>query len=151
MLLQEKKRKNNWNQSYKRIQDPKVKVVKPLKYLLFVKRYGKVIKCTKMKLLKGFLDKLGKIKGRRQTKLHVQSHHKITKAIKQARSVGLIPQKLEISSTFKRIVRKKKQLGKGGKAPQVSKSPKIVENRKGLEKNNTIEIKKKNAKAAIQQ
>lgn len=89
-----KRKRNNWNQSLKsnssKIKKPK-KLRKSLQYLLILKKFDNVVDYKNIKLLKGFLNKYGKIRPRRKTRIKIQNQKKVSKAIRKARALGLIP------------------------------------------------------------
>jgi ribosomal protein S18 len=88
-----KPKRTNWDQSLRSttVKTTKVKKIKKsLQYLLLLKRF-KTIDYKNIKLLKAFLTKYGKIRARRKTRVNIQQQRKIAKAIRKARSVGLIP------------------------------------------------------------
>ena len=67
-------RRNNWNQSLKtsKISQKPTKVRKSLQYLLILKKFDNVVDYKNIKLLSAFLNKYGKIKPRRKTRLSIQ-------------------------------------------------------------------------------
>lgn len=89
-----KVKRTNWNQSLRsattKVNKPK-KVRKSLQYLLLLKKFNNVIDYKNIKLLKAFLNKYGKIRSRRKTRVCVQKQRAVAKAIRKARSFGLIP------------------------------------------------------------
>ena len=88
------KKNNNWNQSLKStsITDrPKKRVRKSLQYLLILKKFDNVIDYKNIKLLSAFLNRYGKIKPRRKTRLSIQKQHTVAKAIRKARALKLLP------------------------------------------------------------
>jgi small subunit ribosomal protein S18 len=91
-----KKKRTNWNQTLKSTvqkagNNKTLKVKKSLQYILLLKKFKNVIDFKNIKLLKAFLTKYGKIKARRKTRIPVQKQRSISKAIRKARSFGLIP------------------------------------------------------------
>ena len=87
------KKRTNWNQSLRsssKTQKTK-RIKKSLQYLLLLKKFNNIIDYKNIKLLKGFLTKYGKIRPRRKTRIPVQKQHKIAKAIRKSRALGLIP------------------------------------------------------------
>lgn len=87
------KKRTNWNQSLKnttKLTKPK-KIRKSLQYLLILKKFNNLIDYKNIKLLKAFLTKYGKIRPRRKTRISIQKQHTIAKAIRKARSFGLLP------------------------------------------------------------
>ena len=56
-----------------------------------LKKFNNNIDYTNIRLLKAFLNKYGKIKPRRKTRLNVQKQREIAKAIRKSRALGLIP------------------------------------------------------------
>ena len=94
--LQPKKNRINWSQSHKKKdievkKDTKKKVKKALQYALFLKTYNYFYNYKDVEFLTPFLTKYGKIRPRRKTRLTVQQHHQITKTIRKARALGVIP------------------------------------------------------------
>ena len=89
-----KVKRTNWNQSLrsatKKVNKTK-KVKKSLQYLLLLKKFNNEIDYKNIKLLKAFLTKYGKIRPRRKTRIPIQKQHKIAKAIRKSRALGLIP------------------------------------------------------------
>lgn len=88
-------KRTNWNQSLRsstvlKPTKPK-KIKKSLQYLLILKKFNNVIDYKNLKLLKAFLNKYGKIRPRRKTRISVQKQKKIARAIRKSRSFGLIP------------------------------------------------------------
>ena len=87
------KKRTNWNQSLRtnsKLSKPK-KIKKSLQYLLLLKKFKNIVDYKNVKLLKAFLTKFGKIRPRRKTRIPVQKQHKIAKAIRKSRALGLIP------------------------------------------------------------
>ena len=87
------KKRGNWNQSLKRTTDttkPK-RVRRSLQYLLLLKKFDNVVDYKNLKLLSAFLTKHGKIRSRRKTRINIQQQKQVSKAIRKARAVGLIP------------------------------------------------------------
>lgn len=88
-------KRTNWNQSLRSATATKPakqkKVKKSLQYLLILKKFNNVIDYKNIKLLKAFLNKYGKIRPRRKTRMKVQKQKEIAKAIRKSRSFGLIP------------------------------------------------------------
>lgn len=88
------KKNNNWNQSLKsKDNNPNTKkrVRKSLQYLLILKKFDNVIDYKNVKLLSAFLNRYGKIKPRRKTRLSVQKQRAIAKAIRKARALKILP------------------------------------------------------------
>jgi small subunit ribosomal protein S18 len=87
------KKRTNWNQSLLSLKPVKSdkKIKKPLQYLLLLKKFENVIDYKNIKLLKAFLNKYGKIRSRRKTRIPVQKQRAISKAIRKSRSFGLLP------------------------------------------------------------
>ena len=67
------------------------KIRKSLQYLLLLKKFKNRIDYKNVKLLKAFLNKYGKIRPRRKTRISVQKQHAIAHAIKKSRAFKLIP------------------------------------------------------------
>ena len=89
-----KKRRDNWNQSLKRntkIENRTPRVRKSLQYLLLLKKFDNAIDYKNLKLLSAFLTKYGKIRSRRKTRIRIQQQKAISKSIRKARALGLIP------------------------------------------------------------
>ena len=89
------KKRINWNQTLKSGSTSKLtkvkKIKKSLQYLLILKKFHGVIDYKNIRLLKAFLNKYGKIKPRRKTRISVQKQRQISKAIRKSRALGLIP------------------------------------------------------------
>ena len=89
-----KKKRINWQQSLK-VQDTNnlkpIKIKKSLQYIMLLKKFDNVIDYKNVKLLKAFLTKYGKIRPRRKTRVTVQNQRTISKAIRKARALGIIP------------------------------------------------------------
>ena len=88
------KRNNNWNQSLKSKDintKTKKRVRKSLQYLLVLKKFDNIIDYKNVKLLSAFLNRYGKIKPRRKTKLSIQKQRSVAKAIRKARALKLLP------------------------------------------------------------
>jgi len=89
------KKRTNWNQSLRSASGVKTvktkRIKKSLQYLLLLKKFNNSIDYTNIRLLKAFLNKYGKIKPRRKTRLSVQKQREIAKAIRKSRALGLIP------------------------------------------------------------
>jgi small subunit ribosomal protein S18 len=88
-------KRTNWNQSLRsttttKLTKPK-KIKKSLQYLLILKKFNNVIDYKNIKLLKAFLNKYGKIRPRRKTRVSIQKQKKIARAIRKSRSFGVIP------------------------------------------------------------
>lgn len=89
-----KKRRINWNQSLQTrstVAKGTERVRKSLQYRLLVKKFENQIDYKNIKLLQAFLTPYGRILPRRKTRLSVQEHRAISKAIRKARAFGLIP------------------------------------------------------------
>ena len=93
-------RRNNWNQSLKtsKISKKPTKVRKSLQYLLILKKFDNVIDYKNIKLLSAFLNKYGKIKPRRKTRLSIQQQRTVAKAIRKARDLKLLPFVYDVKS-----------------------------------------------------
>lgn len=90
----QKKKRINWSQSLKKPSSKPLKgtkVKKSLQYLFLINKYHNLIDYKNIKLLKAFLTKYGKIRSRRKTRIKVQFQKLIAKAIRKARSFGLLP------------------------------------------------------------
>jgi small subunit ribosomal protein S18 len=87
------KKKTNWNQSLLSLKPKKFekKMKKSLQYLFLLKKFEETIDYKNIKLLKAFLNKYGKIRSRRKTKIPVQKQRAISKAIRKSRAFGLLP------------------------------------------------------------
>jgi ribosomal protein S18 len=89
-----KKKRINWQQSLQSTtagSKSSLKIKKSLQYILLLKKFDNVIDYKNVKLLKAFLTKYGKIRPRRKTRVNVQSHREMAKAIRKARAFGVIP------------------------------------------------------------
>lgn len=87
------KKRTNWNQSLRsetKTNKPK-KVRRSLQYLLVLKKFNNVVDYKNIKLLKAFLNKYGKIRPRRKTRISIQQQRSISKAIRKSRAYGIIP------------------------------------------------------------
>jgi len=87
------KKRTNWNQTLKspnKSNKPK-RIRKSLQYLLLLKKFNNVIDYKNVKLLKAFLNKYGKIRPRRKTRIPIQKQRAIAKAIRKSRAFGIIP------------------------------------------------------------
>jgi ribosomal protein S18 len=87
------KKRTNWNQSLSPVKALKAekKVKKTLQYLLLLRKFNNIIDYKNIKLLKAFLNKYGKIRSRRKTRISIQKQRAISKAIRKSRALGLIP------------------------------------------------------------
>lgn len=89
------KKRNNWNQSLatttKNASSRPKRVKKSLQYLLLLKKFDNIVDYKNIQLLKAFLTKYGKIRARRKTRISIQQQRRVSKAIRRARAVGLIP------------------------------------------------------------
>lgn len=87
------KKRTNWSQSLISVKTakPEKKLKKSLQYLLLLKKFNNIIDYKNIKLLKAFLNKYGKIRSRRKTRIPVQKQRAISKAIRKSRALGLIP------------------------------------------------------------
>jgi small subunit ribosomal protein S18 len=89
-----KKKNNNWNQSLKsvnKVSTRPTKLKKSLQYIFLLRKFKNVVDFKNVKLLKAFLTKYGKIRPRRKTRITVQKQRRISKAIRKARAMGIIP------------------------------------------------------------
>ena len=89
-----KKKRINWNQSLKSTTSKPskpLKIKKSLQYILLLKKFNNTIDYKNIKLLKAFLTKYGKIRPRRKTRVTVQHQRLISKSIRKARALGIIP------------------------------------------------------------
>lgn len=88
------KKRTNWNQSLRAL-TPKInkskKIKKSLQYLLILKKFNNIIDYKNIKLLRAFLNKYGKIRPRRKTKVSIQQQRAVAKAIRKSRALGIIP------------------------------------------------------------
>jgi ribosomal protein S18 len=93
LLANSAKKRTNWNQSLLSIKSNKSekKIKKSLQYLLLLKKFDQVIDYKNIQLLKAFLNKYGKIRSRRKTRIPIQLQRSISKAIRKSRAFGLIP------------------------------------------------------------
>jgi len=87
------KKRTNWNQSLSPVKALKAekKVKKTLQYLLLLRKFNNIIDYKNIKLLKAFLNKYGKIRSRRKTRISIKKQRAISKAIRKSRALGLIP------------------------------------------------------------
>jgi small subunit ribosomal protein S18 len=87
------KKRTNWNQSLSLNKEIKLekKIKRSLQYILLLKKFDNIIEYKNIKLLKAFLNKFGKIRPRRKTRIPLQQQRSLAKSIKKARSFGLIP------------------------------------------------------------
>jgi ribosomal protein S18 len=94
------KKRSNWNQSLlsKKAMKSEKKIKKSLQYLLLLKKFENIIDYKNIKLLKAFLNKYGKIRSRRKTRIPVQKQRAISKAIRKSRAFGLIPFTCNVNS-----------------------------------------------------
>lgn len=89
-----KKKRINWSQSLKSRADIAAesnRIRKSLQYILLLKKFHNVIDYKNVKLLTAFLNKYGKIRPRRKTRVTVQRQKAVAHAIRKARAFGLIP------------------------------------------------------------
>jgi small subunit ribosomal protein S18 len=91
-----KKKRVNWHQSLKSnsekiTKDKDSKFKKSLQFILLLKKFDNIIDFKNIRLLKAFLTKYGKIRPRRKTRVSPQQQRAISKSIKKARALGLIP------------------------------------------------------------
>lgn len=93
-----KRKKINWSQSLKSLRHrftlsrkEKFKLQKSLRYILLLRKHKYLIDYKNAKLLKAFLSKSGKIKASRKTRVKLCYQRKISKAIRRARVLGLLP------------------------------------------------------------
>ena len=87
------KKRTNWDQSLRSSSQnnkPK-KVRRSLQYLLVLKKFNNVVDYKNINLLTASLNKYGKIRPRRKTRISVQQQRLISKAIRKSRAYGLIP------------------------------------------------------------
>ena len=56
-----------------------------------LKKFDNVVDYKNVKLLSAFLNKYGKIKPRRKTRLSIQQQRSVAKAIRKARDLKLLP------------------------------------------------------------
>jgi small subunit ribosomal protein S18 len=135
--LEKKRPKGNWKQRLverrfsidgkplqKKKKTKRKKIFKKsLFYIFFLKKIlGKQkqkISYLNLKLLKVFLTKYSKIKPRRKTRIKVQEQRNISKAIRRARTEGLLPFTVQV--TVKRPIKKKKNFSQKNKFSKISK------------------------------
>ena len=86
------KKRTNWNQSLRiaKLAKPEKKIRKNLQYILLLRKFHNTIDYKNIKLLKAFLNKYGKIRSRRKTRVSIQKQRVISKAIRKSRDLGLI-------------------------------------------------------------
>jgi ribosomal protein S18 len=103
------KKRANWNQSLSSLKFSKVepKRKRTLQSLLILKKSDSIIDYKNIKLLKAFLNKYGKIKSRRKTKVSIQEQRRLSKAIRKARYYGLFPVRVSIMSAKKNYEKSK--------------------------------------------
>ncbi len=89
------KKRTSWSQTSRSSSFSKgktfKKIKKSLQYLLVLRKFNNIIDYKNIRLLKAFLNKYGKIKPRRKTRIPTQRHHSIARAIRKSRALGLIP------------------------------------------------------------
>ena len=95
------KKRPNWNQGLKSSKTIKggnkpKKIKKSLQYLLILKKFNNAVDYKNIKLLRAFLTKFGKIKARRKTRISIQQQHLVSKAIRKARALRLIPFTIDV-------------------------------------------------------
>jgi small subunit ribosomal protein S18 len=85
--------KSNWDQSLRSLTKTKKtkRIRKSLQYLLVLKKFDNVVDYKNPKLLSAFLNKYGKILPRRKTQLSIQQQRAVSKAIRKARALKIIP------------------------------------------------------------
>lgn len=83
---------------YRTFKDRKKRTKKKrtLLYIFFLKKFKSLVDYTNINLLKIFLTKFGKIKANRKTRVNVQQHRKIAKAIRKARIEKLLPFSIKV-------------------------------------------------------
>lgn len=91
-----KKKRVNWHQNLKNnaekfTKDKDSKFKKSLQFILLLRKFDNLIDFKNIKLLKAFLTKYGKIRPRRKTRVSPKQQRAISKSIKKARALGLIP------------------------------------------------------------
>jgi small subunit ribosomal protein S18 len=99
-VINKKKKKTYWKQSLKSSESKTLKVPKikkSLKFILLLKKFNNNIDYKNIKLLKAFLTKNGKIKSRRKTRIKLQHQRKISKSIRKARCLGLLPFTVQVN------------------------------------------------------
>ena len=93
-------KRTNWNQSLRstttKLTKPK-KIKKSLQYLLILRKFQNIVDYKNVKLLKAFLNKYGKIRPRRKTRVAIQQQKKIARAIRKSRAVGIIPYTCDVT------------------------------------------------------
>jgi ribosomal protein S18 len=88
------KERINWDQSLHLldpIQTSRYNFKKSLCYILLLRKLKNVIDFKNIKFLQIFLNKSGKIRSRRKTRISSYNQRTIAKAIKKARATSLIP------------------------------------------------------------
>ncbi len=89
-----KNNRTNWNQRLKS-KETKIKtkkrIKKSLRYLIFLKKNENNIDYTNIRLLKAFITKTGKIRPRRKSRILLWQQRKLSKSIRRARVLGLLP------------------------------------------------------------
>lgn len=93
-MINTQRKRIDWSQSIPSLEQKvlkPVKLKKSLQYILLLKKFNNIINYKNIKLLKAFITKSGKIRPRRKTRITIQQQHLISKAIRKARNLGLIP------------------------------------------------------------
>jgi ribosomal protein S18 len=83
--------RKEYYKNFEKNKNKRHKKKKSLQYIFYLKKYKSIVEYTNVRLLKVFLTKFAKIKAQRKTRVLVQQHRKIAKAIRKARIAGLLP------------------------------------------------------------
>jgi small subunit ribosomal protein S18 len=83
--------RKEYYKNFEKNKNKRHKKKKSLQYIFYLKKFKSVVEYTNVRLLKVFLTKFAKIKAKRKTRVVVQQHRKIAKAIRKARIAGLLP------------------------------------------------------------
>lgn len=97
---QVKKKRINWSQSLnttKAFALTFAQYKKSLQYILLLKKLSSGKNFDNLHLLQAFITRYGKIKPRRKTRILPRAQRAISKAIKKARSFGIIPYTCSVS------------------------------------------------------
>jgi small subunit ribosomal protein S18 len=83
--------RKEYYKNFEKNKNKRHKKKKSLQYIFYLKKFKSIVEYTNVRLLKVFLTKFAKIKAKRKTRVIVQQHRKIAKAIRKARIAGLLP------------------------------------------------------------
>lgn len=78
--------------------------------MILLKKYENIVDYTNLRLLQAFLNKYGKIRPRRKTRLPIAKQRALAKSIRKARAFRLIPSTpfVEMRSSYSFYGKKKK-------------------------------------------